>query len=174
MEALRNLAEVIEPVKDYERMDKLKGVWDFRAPLVRMADVVRPESEQARRFHDAVETYLKSGAKDRVAENQIRTTLVTWRDNDAKLRPQLDHSFLLQELGPLSADLSMLGSSGLFALDYLERFAPSPALWRTQQSPMLDSAATAKADLLLMVVGPIRQLIDASGGGGKTMGTTQP
>src|SRR5207237_10000691 len=75
--ALRNLAEVIEPGKDYERMDSLKGAWDFRAPLVRMVDVVRPESEQARRFHDAVEAYLKSRAKDRVAENQIRTTLVT-------------------------------------------------------------------------------------------------
>ena len=173
MEALQNLAEVVEPVKDYARMDSVKGVWDFRAPLVRMVDVVRPESEQARRFHDSVEAYLKSGAKDRVAENQIRTTLMTWRDNDAKLRPQLDHSFLLQELGPLSADLSMLGSSGLFALDYLERSAPSPALWRAQQSLMLDSAASAKADLLLMVVGPIRQLIDASGGG-KTADTTQP
>lgn len=173
MGALRTLAEVIEPVKDYQRMDSLKTVWDFRAPLIRMVDVVRPESEQARRFHDAVDLYLKSGLKDRIAENEIRTALVTWRDNDAKLRPQLDHSFLLEELRPLSADLSTLGFSGLFALEYLEKSTPSPPLWRTQQAAMLDAAAGPKADLLLMVVEPIRQLIEASGGGATAV-TTQP
>jgi hexosaminidase len=159
---LRTLAEVVEPVKDYQRMDDLKAVWDFRAPLVRLVDVVRPESSQARQFRNAVQSYLGSGGNDRVAENQIRTTLGSWRDNDAKLRPMINQSFLAQELGTLSSDLSMLGSSGLFALDYLEKTSPSPAVWRSQQLALADSAATAKADLLLMIVEPVRQLIEAS------------
>lgn len=159
---LRTLAEVVEPVKDYQRMDDLKAVWDFRAPLVRLVDVVRPESIQARQFRDAVQAYLGSGGNDRVAENQIRTALGSWRDNDAKLRPLINQSFLVQELGMLSSDLSMLGSSGLFALDYLEKTSPSPAVWRSQQIALADSAASAKADLLLMIVEPVRQLIEAS------------
>ncbi len=160
--ALRTLAEVVEPVKDYQRMDSLKSAWDFRAPLVRLVDVVRPESEPARIFTESVQEYLRSGRKDRVAESRIRSALVAWRDNDARLRPFLEQSFLLQELEPLSADLSATGAAGLFALDYLENSAPSPAAWRNQHLAALDSASSAKADLLLMVIPPVRQLVEAS------------
>lgn len=159
---LRTLAEVVEPVKDYQRMDSLKSVWDYRAPLVRLVDVVRPESEPARTFSESVLEYLRSGAKDRVAESRIRKVLVAWRDNDAQLRPLLEQSFLLQELESLSSDLSATGAAGLFALDYLENSAPSPGAWRTQQLAALDSASSAKADLLLVVVAPVRQLVEAS------------
>src|ERR1700722_14192868 len=44
--ALRTLADVVEPVKDYTRMNSLKTVWDFRGPLNRLADIARPESDQ--------------------------------------------------------------------------------------------------------------------------------
>jgi hexosaminidase len=66
------------------------------------------------------------------------------------------------ELAPLSADLSSLGLAGLFALDYLEKGAPSPASWRTQQLAAIDAASAPRADLLLMVVAPVRQLVEAS------------
>ena len=162
---LRTLAEVVEPVKDYQRMENLdrsKTIWDFRAPLVRLVDIARPESDQARQFRDAVQAYLASGEKNRAAADEIRKTLALWRDNDMKLRPFIDQSFLTQELGPLSADLSLLGSAGLFALDYLDRGAQSPAAWRSQQLAMTESAASPKADLLLVIVEPVRQLIEAS------------
>jgi hypothetical protein len=67
------------------------------------------------------------------------------------------------ELAPLSADLSSLGFAGLFALDYLEKGAPSPALWRAQQVAAIDLAATPRANLLIMVAGSVRQLVEASG-----------
>src|SRR4029077_17092019 len=41
--ALRNLADVVEPVKDYNRWDDAKGPIDFHAPLTRMIDAVSPE-----------------------------------------------------------------------------------------------------------------------------------
>ena len=162
MSPLRTLAEVVEPVKDYQRMDNLKSVWDYRAPLVRLVDVVRPESEPARIFSESVQAYLRTGGKDRAAESRVRRVLVAWRDNDVHLRPLLEQSVLLQELEPLSSDLSATGAAGLFALDYLENSAPSPGTWRTQQLAALDAASSAKADLLLMVVAPVRQLVDAS------------
>src|SRR5205807_9010714 len=83
--ALRVLADVVEPVKDYNRWDDSKGPIDFHAPLTRMVDAVYPESDVARRFRDLVQTYLQSNFKDQAAEAQIRTYLTTWRDNDAKL-----------------------------------------------------------------------------------------
>jgi hexosaminidase len=162
--ALRTLAEVVEPVKDYTRMNNIKTVWDFRAPLNRLVDAARPESDQARRFQAAVQTYIASGNSDRVAEAEIRMLVTAWRDNDAKLRPLIEQSFLLHELAPLSADLSTLGAMGLSALDYLDRSEASPESWRVQQRAVLDSAKIPKADLQLMVIAPLQQLIEASAG----------
>jgi hexosaminidase len=160
---LRALANVVEPVKDYTRMENMKGPLDFRAPLNRLVDTARPESDQARRFHDGVQAYISSGYKDRTAEANIRAQLTTWRDNDPRLHPMLDKSFLMGELTSLSADLSSAGFAGLFALDYLEKGANSPDAWRTQQLAALDAAASPRADLLLMIVPSVRQLVEASG-----------
>ncbi len=162
--ALRTLANVVEPVKDYTRMNNLKGVWDFRGPLNRLVDIAHPESDEARHFRDAVQTYARSDYKDKAAEGEIRARLIAWRDNDARLHPLLQQSFLLNELKPLSEDLSALASAGLFALNYLGQSTPSPNSWREQQLALLERAKTPKADLLLMVVEPARQLIEASGG----------
>jgi hexosaminidase len=162
--ALRTLAEVVEPVKDYTRISSVKGDWDFRAPLNRLVDIAQPESDQAWRFRDSVQTFISSGYKDQTAETEIRTSLTSWRDNDAKLRPLLEQSFLLKELAPLSEQLSALGASGLAALDYLDKSAPSPDSWRAQQLAMAERAKAATADLLLMVVDPVQRLMEASGG----------
>jgi hexosaminidase len=162
--SLRTLAEVVEPVKDYTRMNSLKTGWDFRAPLNRLVDIARPESDQARHLRDAVLRYIGSGYKDKAAEAEIRTRLTTWRDNDAKLHPLLEQFFLLTELAPLSEDLSTLGAAGLFALDCLDKSTPSPSSWRAQQLALVKRAKTPRADLLLMVVEPIQQLIERSEG----------
>jgi hexosaminidase len=162
--ALRTLAEVVEPVKDYTRMNSLKTAWDFRAPLNRLVDIAPPESDQARRFKDAVQTFIGSAYKDKAAEGEIRARLAAWRDNDARLHPLLDQSFLLKELTPLSEDLSSLAAAGLLALDYLNKSTPSPNSWRGQQLALVERAKTPKADLLLMVVEPVQQLVEASQG----------
>src|SRR3984893_7731521 len=162
--ALHTLANVVEPVKDYTRMSSLKTTWDFRAPLNRLVDAASPESDQARHFQDSVQAFVASGYTNRAAEGEIRTLLAAWRDNDARLRPLLEQSFLLRELAPLSEDLSALGVAGLLALDHLGRSEPSPESWRIQQLRLIEGAKTPKADLLLMVVAPVQQLIEASAG----------
>jgi hypothetical protein len=79
------------------------------------------------------------------------------------LHPLLEQSFLLHEVMPLSENLAALGAAGLQALDYLDKSEPSPESWRTQQLTLVEQAKTPTADLLLMVVAPIQQLIEASG-----------
>jgi hexosaminidase len=160
--ALRNLADVVEPVKDYNRWSDAKGPIDFHAPLTRMIDAVSPESETARHFSDLVQTFVKSGYKDQEAEAQIRRWLTTWRDNDARLQPLLSQTYLLQEDVPLSQDLSALGVAGLQALDYLDKGQTAPDSWKTQQTALLDQSKKPMDDLLLMVVAPVQQLVDAS------------
>ena len=160
--ALRTLADVVEPAKDYTRISNVKGPWDFRAPLNRLVDAVSPESDRARRFGDLVDRYIQSRYKDQATAEEIRILLTTWRDNDAKLRPLQEHSFLLRDITPLSQDLAALGESGLRALDYLEKSESSPESWRVQQLARIESAREAKADLLLMVATPVERLIEAS------------
>jgi hexosaminidase len=160
--ALRVLADVVEPVKDYNRWDDAKGPIDFHAPLNRMIDAAYPESEVARRFGSLVQAYIQTGFKDQAAEAQIRTYLTTWRENDGKLHPLLERSFLLHEVTPLSENLAALGAAGLQALDYLDKSQPSPESWKTQQVALIDQAKTRSADVLLMVAVPVQQLIEAS------------
>ncbi len=160
--SLRVLADVVEPVKDYTRMESLKGTWDFRAPLNRLIDDANPESETARRFQDLVQKFIQSKYQDRETKAQIRVLLVIWRDNNAKLNPLVKKSFLLRELASLSKDLSDIGATGLLALDYLDKSEASPEPWRAQSLAQLDAAKVPKADLLLTVVAPMKQLIEAT------------
>jgi len=160
--ALRNLADVVEPVKDYNRWDDAKGPIDFHAPLTRMIDAVYPESDIARRFGDLVQTFVQSGYKDQATEAQIRMWLTTWRDNDGRLHPLLTQTFLLQEDVPLSQNLSAVGTAGLQALDYLDKGQSAPDSWKTQQIATMEQAKLRQADLLLMVVAPVQQLVEAS------------
>jgi len=163
--ALRVLADVVEPVKDYSRWDEAKqGPIDFHAPLNRMIDTVYPESDTARHFRDLVQADAQSGFKDKAAEEEIRSWLTLWRDNDARLHPLLEQSFLLQEVKPLSESLAEAGAAGLLALDYLGKGEPCPESLRTSQLALLERAKARQADLLLMVAPLVEQLIDASAG----------
>jgi hexosaminidase len=160
--ALRTLADVVEPVKDYDRWDDAKGPIDFHAPLTRMIDAVYPESDTARHFNDQMQAFIKSGYKDQPTEARIRSQLTTWRDNDARLHPLLTQTFLLQEDVPLSQSLSAVGLAGLQALDYLDKAQPAPDSWKTQQLATIAQAKTRQADMLLMVVAPVQQLLEAA------------
>jgi hexosaminidase len=167
--ALRALADVVEPVKDYNRapvddQGHTIGSIDFHAPLNRMVDAAYPESDTARHFSDLVQAFTESGYKDQAAEAQIRGWLVIWRDNDATLHPLLEQSFLLPEVIPLSQDLSAIAGAGLQALDYLDKSQPSPDAWRMQQQSQFEQARKPKANLLLMVGAPVLQLVNASAG----------
>jgi len=159
---LRVLADVVEPVKDYNRWDDAKGPIDFHAPLTRLIDAAYPESDTALQFGALVNQYIQSGYKDQTAASQIRTWLTLWRYNDGKLRPMLQQSSLLQEDIAISQNLAMLGAAGLQALDYLEKGQPEPDLWKSQQLAVIDQAKKPVAGLLLQVAAPVQQLVEAA------------
>ena len=160
--ALRILADVVEPTKDYTRTEVFPQPPVKSTPLNRLADAARPESTVARQFAELVETYVQSGYKDSAAEAQIRASLVKWRDNDANLQPVLDRSFLLVEDKPLSEDLAALAAAGLQALDSIDKNQPLPDAWRTEQLAVVDRSMKPRANLLLMVAPPIQKLIAAT------------
>jgi len=164
--SLRVLADVVEPVKDYNRWSDEKGPINFHAPLNQLIDAAYPESDTARAFGALVQQFVQSGFKDQAAEAQIRTWLMLWRNNDAKLHPLLQQSSLLQEDTPISQNLAMLGAAGLQALDYLDKGLPEPDLWKTQQLAVIEQSKKPVAGLLLQVTAPVQQLVEANASSG--------
>ncbi|HEY6768877.1 MAG TPA: family 20 glycosylhydrolase [Candidatus Sulfotelmatobacter sp.] len=161
--SLQVLADVLEPVKDYSRSEGIRTPNDSSIPLNHLVDAVSPESDVARYFRDLVQAYIASGYKDQSVEAQIRMWLTKWQDNDVKLHPHLEQSFLLKEVEPMSQDLAALGAAGLTALNYLDRGETAPDSWKAPQMAMIAAAKTPKATMLLMVVDPVQQLVEASG-----------
>jgi hexosaminidase len=161
--ALRTLVDVVEPVKGYSRGNLAVEEPTALTPLNRIVDTARPESAAARRFSALVDAFV-SGQTKPGTEPQIRTLLAAWRDNREKLQPLADNSALVQEVLPVSQNLSALGTAGLQALDYLDRGEKAPEDWKTQQLAVVQQAFEPKAQVLLMVAPAVQQLIRASAG----------
>jgi hexosaminidase len=162
--ALRTLVDVVEPVKGYSRGALAATEPTALTPLNRVVDAARPESAAARRFSALVDKFLSGSAAKPEAELQIRALLTEWKDNPAKLQPLAEHSSLVQEVLPVSQNLSALGTAGLQALDYLDRNENAPQDWEKQQLAVVQQAFEPKAQLLLMVAPPVQKLIQVSAG----------
>jgi hexosaminidase len=161
--ALRVLADVVEPVKDYNRGDQAATAPTSADPLNRLVDAARPESLKARHFDDQVDKLL-SGKPDAETKTQIKSQLTLWRDNQAKLQPLAAQSSLLKEVVPISQDLSSLASAGLRAMDYLGSGQHAPSDWATEQLGLVEQAKKPKAQVLLMIAPSVQKLIQASAG----------
>jgi hexosaminidase len=162
--ALKDLADVLEPVKDYTREETATEPATSAKPLNRIVDAVRPESMTARQFSLSVDA-LVAGKSKPGAEDRIRSLLNRWRDNQLELQPLFEKSLLVQEVAPISQNLSALGTAGLAALDYLDRGEKPPAAWVAQQLALVEQAKKPQSQLLIMVVPAVEKLIQASAGG---------
>ena len=149
------LSAVVEPVKGYER-EKTQA-YSTETPLNRLVDAVSPESNAGRELN----ILAQQAIQDPSSRLELRNWFKKWRDNDAKLQPFLSSSSSLQELLPLSHDLSILGSTGLEVLDNIEAGSRVAADKRTQQLAAIDDAAKPHAELFLVVASGIRQLVAA-------------
>lgn len=163
--ALRTLADVVEPVKDYTREELAETPPLSSDPLNRLVDAVRPESMTARHFSELVDAFVAGGSKPGT-EAEIRALLARWRDHQVELQPLAEESYLLKEVMPLSRHLSALGTAGLAALDYLDHGEQAPAAWKTEQLALIEQIKKPKAQLLLMVAPSVQKLVEASAGAG--------
>lgn len=157
--ALRVLAEVVQPPQGYERQ-QLRNFSDF-TPLNRLDDAVPPESETAREF-DGMARRIASGKATQQDWQQAHEWLVLWKDNDARLQPLLQRSFLTQDLGPVSRSLSRVAEIGLQALDDLQSNRIVNARVRQRNIRFLINASKPQAVLLLMVAPSVRRLVEAT------------
>jgi hexosaminidase len=171
LEALRTLADVVEPVKDYTRHATAPAEATSATPLNRMVDAVPLESDVARRFSEQVDRFVSSSCRDADAAAQLRAQLSAWRDNDARLQPLAQRSFLVKEVAATSHDLSAAAAVGLAALDFAAKGGAAPDDWEAQQLAVIAQVQKPKAQLLLMPSPAIQKLVEAVATGGACAAT---
>jgi hexosaminidase len=164
--ALRTLADVVEPVKDYTREQTATEPATSDMPLNRVVDAIPLESRVAREFGEMVDKYVASSCHDGATGAQIRAQLILWRDNDARLQPLEQRSFLVKQVEATSQDLAAVASVGLAALDAVEHGGNTDETWKAQQSMVVQQALKPKGQLLLMPAPAIQKLIEEASVGG--------
>ena len=164
--ALMALADLLEPVKDYTRGESTSYQAITTTPLNHVVDAVPPESDAARRFSELVDKFISTSCLDGNTRERLRAQFVAWRDNDARLQPLAQRSFLVKEVAPNSQDLSALGAAGLAALDTIAKGQPAPDAWKAQQLAIIEQAKKPKAQLLLIPAPAIQKLVEAASAGG--------
>jgi hexosaminidase len=163
--AVQTLADVVQAPPEYAREElHQKGtghVYTSLESFNRLVDASRPESMVAVEFNQMVDNVVAHKASHAEIE-EVRTLLTAWRDNDAKLQPQIQASYLLKEAAPLSQNLSALGAAGLAALEYIERGSKAAPEWVAQQRPALEAAKHPQAELLLAIAPAIEKLVQTA------------
>jgi len=156
---LRRLADVVEPLENYQRGDT--GDYTQQTPLVRLVDAARPESDAARGFSRLVEAMLADPARQAGREG-VRARLQEWQGLEASLRPLLEERALLWEAVPLAAEASALAAAGLEALGFLEQGTAAPASWWAERAQLLDGPKKPEHALEVAFRPAVRRLMEAA------------
>ena len=155
--ALRNLVDVIEPVKEYQR-NNLREHTSF-SPLTRVADAARADAKIAREFRNLVTGYLADSTPDSATFETMRCWLQLWQANHGRLLPIIQNSPVLGEIETLSADLSRCAGLGLTALDFLQKQQRPPVDWLDTASATVTRAKQPRGETELMILPAIEALL---------------
>ena len=160
--ALKTLADIVEPVKDYGREQTAAVEATSQVPLDRVVDAVQLESDAGRHFSELVDHFLGSSCGDAPTLAELRSQLTAWSSNAAALAPLAQRSLLVNETAATSRDLSAIGSAGLAALDAIAGGKPLASDHQSQLNSVLTDAGKPKAQLLLTPIAAVKKLVDAA------------
>lgn len=159
--ALKTLADVVEPVKNYTRERNAPFEPTSLTAMNRIVDAVPLESDRSREFGQLVKQYVAASCRDPRLTEELRAQFTVWRNNDTAYQALAKKSGLAQEGSARAQDLSMLGVIGIEALGAVSSGAAAPADWKARQTTVLQNLAKPKAQLLLIPVASVQSLVDA-------------
>ncbi len=161
--ALTNFINVIEPVKNYNRLHQRSDYTSY-SPLTRVVDAAVPDVETARNFRNMVDEYLSGTFNNEGMVEQIKKKLILWKNNDTELEKTIKESPILKEIQSMSKDLSGISSIGLQALDYIINNNKAGSDWINSSLSKLKKAKRPRGQVELMIVSPIKKLVERAGG----------
>jgi hexosaminidase len=157
---LKVLADVVEPLKRYERHEQ--ATYTSLSPFTRFVDACPPESMTARDFTAKVDRFLQ--AKNQALAQDINAMLVRWRDNHKVLLPIIQGSPVLKEVQPLSEALTLAAETGIKAFDLVLSGQMSDQVWVDEMARALAEAKKPKAHAELAILPAVEKLVRASAG----------
>lgn len=154
--ALRNLVDVIEPVKKYNRHSQ--GIkYTSYSPYTRIVDAARPESMKARRFNKLVDELIAN--KKNASTDEIKSMLNLWKNNHKELVKTIRVSPAIKEIETLSEDLSAISRIGLTSIKYVTKGRKASRGWLKKSMKMLEKAKEPRGQTELMVISGIEKLV---------------
>jgi hexosaminidase len=157
IQPLKTLVDILKPIILYDRPD-----WQMRynqqTPLIRVVDVAVPDSLVPFEFQKKVNGFLESQNSELKAE--IKTWLLTWKNNHRRLKPIIDQSPILGEIEILSETLTQIAEIGLEALDFTAGDKNSDGSWVAEKKRFLEKAKPPQADLMFMIIPAIEKLLE--------------
>jgi hexosaminidase len=160
--ALKTLADVAEPVKEYTREETAPFEATSLTPMNRIVDAVSLESDTARHFSELVDKFLAGSCHDAAAAAGLRSLLTRWSRNDAAFASLAQKSSLAKDGAATSRDLSAVGAAGLAAIDAIAAPKPLSPDQQSQMNAVLTEAAKPKVQLLLVPVASVQKLVGAA------------
>ena len=162
--ALKVLADVIEPLKIYER-NQGDTMYTVFSPYTKIADLATPDPALPRIFRLETDLYLKNPGPE--AEKKITDQLTIWKNNHPYFLETLRCSPELKEAVSLSENLSQLAAAGLAAIAIIHAGKKAGDDWLRQQLAIAAKAREQGGRCELQVVDPIEKLIKAAAGGNR-------
>ncbi len=158
---LANLVNVVVPVELYMRART--GRYTSYCPLTRVVDAAVPDPEIARHFSNMVDHLVSGGAVSGEELASIRARLLAWKSNDAALENLIASSPVLREIEPVSKRLTDAASSGLEAVDRIQRGETADTSWVNSKLSGLKQDARPAGEVGLVIISPIEKLVRFAG-----------
>ena len=151
--------EMLAGVSEAAGIEGRRGAHHYTSlvPLNHFVDAVTPESEQVRSLEEMAARLNPADVE------WLRLTFTEWSRNDELFEATAAGNGFLEELRPLSKNLSAVGVIGLEGLRYLQRGEQAPAGWSEKQTRLLDDLEKPTAEVFLAAVRPVRALLKKFG-----------
>jgi hexosaminidase len=155
---LKVLADVVEPVKGYQRGGQQPAMTTL-GPLTHLVDAVSADSIGARQISALVDTLLSDAPQFARGREAIVAKFSLWREGHTPLVQLADSAPALMEITPLADDLAQMSAIGQDAIDCLARGIVPDATWRDARLATLAQAARPKAALEFPFMSAMRELV---------------
>ena len=160
--AMRNLMDVLTPVKGYKRMFASLTMPESYSypgsPMMRAADIAQMDRRTKWEFRKNVEQFLR--AKDSISEAAVRDQLLIWSVNYIQLKTQFQRTPGTREIEKQSEHLSALSSAALHAIEWIRTGQKPPASWMSDHKELFSAASGIYGETELSVYPELMSLIE--------------
>ena len=157
IEPLRILSSILQPIVFDQRYQQQHT--SQLTPMDHLIDVVRPDPPSRHGIQLLVHDYL--AGNDPGAAVKLKAIFSRWVAAGPEAQALMSASPLLRDAQPRAQQMVDLGTTGLEALNYLEKHQSPPAGWAQTKLALIDAAQKPAGLVRFTVLEPLRDLVKA-------------